>query len=236
MKKILFSLILLSQVSYGADFTVQFSPEDNSISTVKIQDNAVSSSKIQDGSVTASKIANESIDDSKVSSLSSSKISDFENRVKTTVVYLEPQIAVIKYDTSLVRFPLDTSYSTIPLTSSQDPKNIAPVSSNQITLSPGQYLVELEMYFYLNQNALAAFGEFRNVTDSSSEFKTMPIYTGSTGANENYYTSGKKIITLTSSKIFQVRAKLSISGGFLGDTWSSADGSDKVIVTITKIK
>ncbi len=71
MKKIILLLLVVSHLSYGADFSVQFSPEDNSVSTVKIQD----------GAVTASKIANESIDDSKVSFISSSKISDLSSSV-----------------------------------------------------------------------------------------------------------------------------------------------------------
>ncbi len=83
MKKSLLGLLLFSHISYGADFTVQFSPEDNSISTVKLQDSSISSLKIQDGAVTASKIADGSIDDSKISLISSSKISDFNSKTKT---------------------------------------------------------------------------------------------------------------------------------------------------------
>lgn len=75
MKKTLLGLILISNLAYAADFTVQFSAEDNSISTVKIQD----------GAVTASKIAPLSIDDSKVSSISSSKISDIDLKISEFV-------------------------------------------------------------------------------------------------------------------------------------------------------
>lgn len=87
MKKIILTLGLISQISYGADFSVQFSPENNSVSNLKIQDNAISTEKIQDGAVTASKLANGIIDDAKVSSISSSKVSDLtttiSNQVKT---------------------------------------------------------------------------------------------------------------------------------------------------------
>lgn len=70
--KILFIILMTaSSISYGADFTVQFSSEDNSISTTKIQDGSVTSSKLADGSV----------DDSKVSSISSSKIVDLSTSV-----------------------------------------------------------------------------------------------------------------------------------------------------------
>lgn len=71
MNKKILGILLISNITYGADFSIQFSPEDNSISTVKLQD----------GSVTTSKIADGSIDDSKISSISSSKISDFSSAV-----------------------------------------------------------------------------------------------------------------------------------------------------------
>lgn len=61
MKKILLLTILLSMSSHAADFSVQFSPEDNSITTAKIQDGAVT--------------------DAKVSSISSSKISDLNSKL-----------------------------------------------------------------------------------------------------------------------------------------------------------
>lgn len=46
MRKIIISLGLVSQLSYGADFTVQFQPEDNSINDSKIS--SITSSKISD--------------------------------------------------------------------------------------------------------------------------------------------------------------------------------------------
>ncbi len=114
MFKFIMAIMLISTVSFGADFTVQFSPEDNSISTVKLQDNSIATTKIQDGAVTAVKIADGSIDDSKVSSLSSSKISDLSTTMTNAIhntsrkfhelYFAEPGTAANFESYNLIRF------------------------------------------------------------------------------------------------------------------------------------
>lgn len=112
MFKIVSFLLLFSISSFGADFTVQFQAEDNSISTakvqdgaisaIKIQDSAVSNSKIQDGAITASKIADGSVSDAKISGVSSNKISGLDSAIDAR---LSARLVVAKAKTATSSIP-----------------------------------------------------------------------------------------------------------------------------------
>ncbi len=209
MKKILFSLILLSQVSYGADFTVQFSPEDNSISTVKLQDNSVSTVKIQDGAVTASKIANGSIDDSKVSSISSSKISDLSQALPQ-VVSSDSLTYVFKASAITDSDPIGTyntySYAPASNTPSLNVNNQSVQSSadmalngirihgrayssgsvagqpNRIEIKIGKNLKSLSVQAYGGANKVNSLSYDQVIWDSNtSHLGTMVVYDATTG-------------------------------------------------------
>lgn len=147
---------------------------------------------------------------------------------------LQQRVALVKYDTPSSRMTLSSTFTTVPLTSSTDPSGIVSIAANQITLQPGQYLVEISAYFYTATSLQQCFSKFRNATDTVDEFYLMPMSSGTNGINQTIFSSGSDIITINSTKSFDVLARVSSGTGYIGDTYGTE--ADKLIVKITKIK
>ncbi len=202
MKKILFGLILLSQVSYGADFSVQFQAEDNSVSTLKIQD----------GAVTSSKIANGSIDDSKVSSLSSSKISDLGITISSALN--SHAVPMAAYNTSTTAFNTtaanenDVVFSNVEF---DDLNMYNPLTGIGVIPKSGKYLIEAQTVFSSTSDQANRYTRLA-VQKNGTIVATNQEYFAVTGA-ENRYGRIRKVVKFNQGDTFKISISASHQQG-----------------------
>lgn len=219
MKKIIFCLLVISSLSQAADFSVQFSPEDNSISTAKIQDGAVT--------------------DSKISSISSSKISDLNTVLNNYSLKTDAQkvayLKDIKASGVAAGAAIAATQNVRVLNNKVDPDGIIPsFGSNQFSLNAGTYKIQVSAPAYgVNTHQI----RLRNITDANDALVGNSSFAANAyGGMSHSMLMG--VIQLNATKTFEIwhytQTGVSVNG--LGTAVGSGANEVYTQVEIIKIK
>ena len=115
-----------------------------------------------------------------------------------------------------------------------DPENIVTIASNQFTLQAGTYLVE---WSAPAQECARHTSRLQNITDSTTDVEGTTLYTGPSYQGSSN-TLGAGIVTLVSSKVFEVQHRCQTTraaNGFGVESNVSGQNSVYTLVKIHKI-
>ena len=157
-------------------------------------------------------------------------------KYKATVATPVEQVATFAYSTSGSRQAVTTTATAVPLAFIEG-DNFATVSSNQITLPKGKYVIDFDVNFFISTTGNIAVGILHNVTTTSDVSLTDVGYVDS-GTSSLKKTSGIHIVTLTEPAIYELRVKrdLGTTNIFVGDTYTGSFANNKALVKIRKLK
>ena len=127
------------------------------------------------------------------------------------------------------------SWLTYPTNTISGGTSFSGLSSNQITLKPGRYLIDFQANFYLTDRAAI---KLRNITDGTDVLLGSNTYSNSAGTSAEIINSHLKgEFTITSEKVFEIQYRCTVTRATNGLGLQKGYGTNEIYGngTITKL-